>query len=447
MRKKDFLFLLGIGASIVTVNASTIKISVTNQDASEKVVLTFANKEKKEITLDAAGKASVTLTDFEPQYVKLQYGRASRLLYLDPSQDLSMSFDGESMWKAISFTGAGASVNTYLNNGKLKQLAFNDAKVEEKAYIQKSDSLYQANLNVLEVAGLPDGFVKQEKERLKFYSYAGFPLYPIYYAYLNKTENFKATEAYYSHLKNLTVIDADLLLLKEYKEFLFNAVSCLGLNGEKNESQLQLLQAQLKYIEENVTEEKVREYLVNTVAYNFVKSNGIDEAAPAIEAFNKYVKDSEMTSKFNAVCDSWRKLSSGKPSPVFSGETTDGKTVTLSDLKGKYIYIDVWATWCGPCRGELPHLKELEEKYRGKEIEFVSLSCDQNKGAWKKMVEKEQMKGVQLYIGAKSEFMQDYMINGIPRFILLDKEGNIISANMSRPSQPETVVKLDALLK
>ena len=63
------------------------------------------------------------------------------------------------------------------------------------------------------------------------------------------------------------------------------------------------------------------------------------------------------------------------------------------------------------------------------------------------MVEKEQMKGVQLYIGAKSEFMKDYMINGIPRFILLDKEGNIISANMSRPSQPETVVKLDALLK
>lgn len=243
------------------------------------------------------------------------------------------------------------------------------------------------------------------------------------------------------------MIDVDLLLLKEYKEFLFNAVSCLGLNGEKNESQLQLLQAQLKYIEENVTEEKVREYLVNTVAYNFVKGNGIDEAAPAIEAFNKYVKDSEMTSKFNAVCDSWRKLSSGKPSPVFSGETTDGKTVTLSDLKGKYIYIDVWATWCGPCRGELPHLKELEEKYRGKEIEFVSLSCDQNKGAWKKMVEKEQMKGVQLYIGAKSEFMKDYMINGIPRFILLDKEGNIISANMSRPSQPETVVKLDALLK
>ena len=54
----------------------------------------------------------------------------------------------------------------------------------------------------------------------------------------------------------------------------------------------------------------------------------------------------------------------------------------MTDLKGKYIYIDVWATWCGPCRGELPALKELEEKYAGKDIHFVSLSCDKNKKAW-----------------------------------------------------------------
>ena len=136
----------------------------------------------------------------------------------------------------------------------------------------------------------------------------------------------------------------------------------------------------------------------------------------------------------------------GQPSPIFSGKDMSGKTVTLNDLKGKFIYIDVWATWCGPCRGELPHLKKMEEQYRGKDIEFVSLSCDEKPEPWKKTVEKEQLKGVQLHIGQGAKFMQEYMISGIPRFILLDKAGKIVSANMSRPSDPATAKKINELL-
>ena len=102
--------------------------------------------------------------------------------------------------------------------------------------------------------------------------------------------------------------------------------------------------------------------------------------------------------------------------------------------------------WCGPCRGELPALKELEEKYAGKDIHFVSLSCDKNKKAWENMVTKEQLKGIQLHMGTDRTFMDAYLINGIPRFILLDRDGNIISANMTRPSDPKTAEKFNELL-
>ena len=112
----------------------------------------------------------------------------------------------------------------------------------------------------------------------------------------------------------------------------------------------------------------------------------------------------------------------------------------------RYIYIDVWATWCGPCRGELPALKELEEKYAGKDIHFVSLSCDKNKKAWENMVTKDQLKGIQLHMGTDRTFMDAYLINGIPRFILLDRDGKIISANMTRPSDPKTAEKFNELL-
>ncbi|MFV0530577.1 MAG: TlpA family protein disulfide reductase [Flavobacteriales bacterium] len=137
----------------------------------------------------------------------------------------------------------------------------------------------------------------------------------------------------------------------------------------------------------------------------------------------------------------------GTVSPVFSDyENIDGSKTSLSDLKGKYVYIDVWATWCGPCKEEIPFLKELEKKYHGKNIEFVSISVDEPKGydKWVKMVKEKELKGIQLYAGNAfdSEFIKSYKINAIPRFILIDPEGKIISANTYSPSEKEAIEKL-----
>ena len=64
---------------------------------------------------------------------------------------------------------------------------------------------------------------------------------------------------------------------------------------------------------------------------------------------------------FETLCNRWRKLSVGALSPNFNCTDLSGKKVSLSDFKGKYVYIDIWATWCGPCQREIPHLQKLEE--------------------------------------------------------------------------------------
>lgn len=445
MKKLSLIAMLGLGLSMAQADAAVVKVKVTNQ-AGDKVELVFSNKEKKEITVDANGNGSIELNGFEPQYVTVKHGRGSRNLYLDPKKDLTMSFDGKTMWKSISFEGPGAQINNYLNSGKLRAIEYGDGKLEEVAFMQKADSLYNANLGHLKAAKLPTDFVKQEQNRLKYFTYSNFSMYPISHPYMTKVENFKPTEAFYKRLKELTTLDANLLTLAEYKGFLTNAISSLGLNGEKIDTSDKLVKCQLQYINDNVQDPVLKEYLTNFSVVNYVKSNGIDNADFAIADFNKNVKDTRKIEAFNNLCDKWRKIVSGQPSPVFEGENMEGKMVSLADLKGKFVYIDVWATWCGPCRGEIPHLKKLEEKYHGKDIEFVSLSCDQDKEAWKKMVTKDELKGVQLHIGNKAAFMDDYMITGIPRFILLDKDGKIISANMSRPSNAETAQKFDELL-
>lgn len=133
-------------------------------------------------------------------------------------------------------------------------------------------------------------------------------------------------------------------------------------------------------------------------------------------------------------------LLKGAPSPGFNYPDKNGNNVSLEDLKGKYVYIDVWATWCGPCKREIPYLREMDEEYKGKDIAFVSLSIDkmEHKDKWLKMIEEEDLRGIQIIAdqGWDSDFISAYKIQGIPRFILLDKEGNIVNSNAPRPSDP-----------
>jgi thiol-disulfide isomerase/thioredoxin len=155
-----------------------------------------------------------------------------------------------------------------------------------------------------------------------------------------------------------------------------------------------------------------------------------------------------------------KSIPAGTPSPKFENyENFKGGTTSLSDLKGKYVYIDVWATWCGPCKKEIPSLKKIEEKYHGKNIEFVSISTDNGRGykertfeasklGWRKMITEKEMGGIQLFAGevwGKSEFRNFYKINGIPRFILIDPAGKVVNADAPRPSSPSLIDLFNSL--
>lgn len=135
-------------------------------------------------------------------------------------------------------------------------------------------------------------------------------------------------------------------------------------------------------------------------------------------------------------------LKAGMAAPDFSYQDVNGKVLNLKDLRDKYVYIDIWATWCTPCRGELPFLQKLKQKMSGKNIVFVCISCDKDVEAWKKMVKEYELTGIQLNTGGDKNFMKAFGVRGIPRFILLDPDGKIIHAEMTRPSQEETLESL-----
>jgi thiol-disulfide isomerase/thioredoxin len=140
-------------------------------------------------------------------------------------------------------------------------------------------------------------------------------------------------------------------------------------------------------------------------------------------------------------------MEKGILSPKFENymDVKGGKK-SLDSFKGKYVYIDVWATWCGPCIQQIPYLQTLEKEYHNKNIEFVSISTDESRRSggsweaaekkWRGFIKKRNMTGVQLWSGQDYSFQQAYQINSIPRFILIDPEGKIVEANAARPSDP-----------
>ena len=352
MRTLKSIMVLGLALSTFTATeAAKLTFKVTNPNEKVKVRLTFSQSgEQKEVAIDAAGNGNIEITGFTPQYVTMQYTRGRRTLYLDPNQDLTLSFDSDNMWRNTTFEGAGAAINTYLGSKELQSLGMPDMKMQEAALIHKGDSLYAANCQVLEAAKLPADFTTQEKIRLQFYTYYYFSKYALYHPHFGKDDNYIPSKAYYEKLEAITPINASLLALKEYKAFLPDAISAFSNKGKTVASSS--TEQSVNYVDATIQDEKVAEFLIDQFVYNFVDNNGLDEADGLIVLFRKHVKDAKSIEKFNALCTKWEKLRSGNPSAAsFSYPDINGKTVSLADLKGKYIYIDVWATWCGPCRG------------------------------------------------------------------------------------------------
>ena len=129
-----------------------------------------------------------------------------------------------------------------------------------------------------------------------------------------------------------------------------------------------------------------------------------------------------------------KSLGRGRPAPDFITTALNKDTFSLKDFQGKYVVIDVWATWCGPCRVQSPSFEMLAEQYANPSVSFVALSIDDSKWAWQNEANQKSLRVMQLHLNDKNIFGQAYGIEYIPRYILLGPDGKIINAQMPEPN-------------
>jgi len=144
--------------------------------------------------------------------------------------------------------------------------------------------------------------------------------------------------------------------------------------------------------------------------------------------FNK----NEAVTEFLVRMAKLRSVQVGQPAPEFNMPTIDGKTVKLSGLKGKYVMLDFWASWCQPCRQENPHVVQMYNKYKNKNFTIVGISLDKDVDAWKQAVAQDGLTwthGSELN-DFESPTVRAYQVEAIPASFIIDPEGKIIAKNL-----------------
>jgi thiol-disulfide isomerase/thioredoxin len=455
MKKLLFIAVLAvfIGCNESVKNDyAIISGKITNKLAGEVSLNSFDRTFTE--TLDIAGDGTFTdtvSTDIS-SYV-IYDGKNPIFLHLEPGTNLNITYDAQDFENSLSISGTNSDVSNYLmakrknerelfgNPAETYVLNEIDFKTKLKNIQKHQDSLLESFENI------SNEFKLKEKRNLQ-YTYLNYLSdYEPAYRHFSKTQDFKVSEDFLSELNDIKFdSEEDYAFSMYYKSLVNNNFREKATKLVKSDS----IDNDIAFLK--VVSSVENESLKNDILFDFANqsmgySNNVDAFYELYKTLSTNKKNNDIiTEKYNKLTA----VAVGRPSPKFINfENYAGGTTSLDDLKGKYVYIDVWATWCGPCKREIPFLKEVEEKYHGKNIEFVSISIDKasDHDKWKAMVNDKSLGGMQLFADNdwKSSFVTDYQIQGIPRFILIDDKGNIVDPNAPRPSSPALINLLSTL--
>ena len=357
-------------------------------------------------------------------------------LYLSPREDLEIYVNARNFSASLYFRGSLGGINSYLKEQEVAVFFDKDYYVlEEEEFVGRMKELIDEKIKLLEAKNFDESFTKLEKERIR-YSVAGqVSFYPVYRMRMFPEEKYRPGPVFTEFLSSFSLNNEEMLGTRDYQAFLLNYVylqaSCRKKNGENYTDGI------ANYILSTITSPSVKNFLLTQIVYRYIwENNGLEGTDYLLAVFHQECTDQSKVAYIDEIVKHWKKISPGMPAPDFAVRDLKGNIVSLKDYQGTYLYITVWATWCVPCKGELPYLELLQKKYAGRNIQFLTIAIDnpQEPQKWSDFLREHPYGGIHTLVDSQGKFNEDYMIISIPRFILIGPDGNLITSNAPRPS-------------
>lgn len=337
----------------------------------------------------------------------------------------------------------GSSINKDRSNPQKDSAVIKDGKYTFKGDVPNLDycSVYLRSDNPNEPAiiyatvALEKGVINIFTDGNNKTRVSGTPLNDSYQSFTNEYKGYMDTlQEKYTLLDKVKKNELDT-----------SAVDLDNVQASIRECREKMMALNRDYVKNNINNPAVWYlYLYNAVA----SEDSIDGKKELIAGANEYTKSLPIYKVIAEQIDVLEKTSVGKPFTDFTMEDAEGNKVSLSDYvgKGKYVLVDFWASWCGPCRAEMPNVVEAYKKFGGDNFEIVGVSLDSKKDDWLKAIKDmnlswKQMSDLKAW---ECEGSKKYGVDGIPATVLFDREGVIIARDLRGE---ELQSKLEELLK
>lgn len=470
-------FILNTIAAIAGKNDISIKGTITNPLA-DSVTISYPNYGENWLDfsmhvvnekLDKNGNFLVTLPlPHNYTIVTIQNGEQATELYASPGDKLAFTVDASDFDNTVKYAGIGMkpAVANYmakyvLTYGLIDNFhsAAHKLNAKEPAEFEKAiTELVQRELNFLveNSAGLPQSFIEFWNAYYEYSKYNKMISYPLMHEVVKKKsydvgeipmENYEVAK------KVPAKFNDEFMYILPYRNYIDDYYQSLLTIESKNKPatkenvpythQDKMLELSRQHMPANS-----EEYVFANHIHTYTRHAPLARTEQLYSTFNTRYNDSKYAKYLSAMIDQKKRLSVGAPAIDFTVNDAEGNKVKLSELKGKVVYIDFWASWCGPCIAQFKHTKKIKEHFAGKDVVFVYISIDEDNEAWLKAKEKYELSGLHTRVdGWKGKIAADYGVNGIPAYFLVDREGKFATEDTPRPSNNEKLIQaIEALL-
>lgn len=412
------------------VNSQSEFVVLSQGQFYDTVYLDKKQSFKMEIDLKSSG------------YFQLSDNSKAITIFLEPNNNLHVSYNVKDIFNTVKFTGGGAEPNIYIKDKYLLMIDhaiplvhLYDNPVKEFRHLVDSfyviDKMFLDEF-ILNNSEVSDIFKNTELSSIKYDRATKL----IEYLNSNSTSYSAKGTKYLRFLDNLSVNDSSLLNMYEYKMFL-NALITYFSNEKINNNNLfsyEITLMKMKSVIDRINNQEVIDYLMYSLVKEQVKYYGYKNTDRLFMLFDDKCKNEEFRQNLQKPYNKYLGLSNNHKTPSVKLHSIEGTEHSLENFSGQYIYIDVWASWCLPCRKQAPYFEALKDKYSHKNIVFISISIDSKKDDWLEFLEMKDLNENQFIIDNIKPFLDAFMIKTIPHFLIIDDKGNLIDANANRPS-------------